>query len=442
MSSTSSARTFGTPRWRLPGLLLTGMLLVSIAHSLVPDVPQVLAAVMAWSAFALLWPRLGTQQRTQVAVLIALGAMGVWWGHAGGVSVDVDRLLGQNQLIVSMLASVTLLRLLNGPLLESERELPRGIGTYVRSMFGVHAFAAVINISALVIMADRLSRFTALQTNQAQMLSRAFTMAAFYSPFIAGVALALAYTPGSSLPLMLSFGVPLTLVGFLTLYLYARLGKVEDIDNFRGYPVHFESLWLPVSLGAAVLALHLVVPQYSVLTLVTMLAPVIVIGTLTLRSGVKGVCKRLGEYVDERLPEMASELALFLSAGVLASGLVAVVAATDGWVPFEQWDAQSASAMLVTTLAVSMIGVHPVIVVSTAAALLAPIDPDPTLLAMVFSMGWGIGCAVNPLSGTILALHGRYGINNWALARSNLAFAATLCIFAIGLLHTYAWLFL
>ncbi len=441
MNSTS-AKSFDTPRWRLPGLLLTAMLLVTIAHSLLEAVPQVLAALLAWLSFSLLWPRLGTQQRLQVVVLIALGAAGVWWGYGHGVSVDIERVVGQNQLIVSMLASVTLLRLLNGPLLDSERELPRGIGTYVRSMFGVHTFAAVINISALVIMADRLSRFAPLQNNQAQMLSRAFTMAAFYSPFIAGVALALAYTPGSSLLRMLSFGVPLAIAGFVTLYLYARLGKVEDIDNFRGYPVHFESLWLPVSLGAAVLVLHLAMPEYSVLSLVIMLAPVIVIGTLLLRHGARGVRSHLREYVDERLPEMAGELALFLSAGVLASGLVAVVAATDGWVPFEQFDAQSASAMLVITLLVSTIGVHPVVVVSAAAPLLVPLNPDPTLLAMVFSMGWGIGCGVNPLSGTILALTGRYGINNWTLARSNLPFGVILCVVAIALLHTYAWLFM
>lgn len=416
------------------------MLTVTIASTLLPGVPGVLASLLAWSAFVLLWPRLGIQQRVQVVGLFALGGAGMWWGYAHGVPLDPARLLGQNQLIISMLASVTLMRLLNGPMLETERELPRGIGTYVRSMFGVHTFAAVINISALVIMADRLSRRAALQINQAQMLSRAFTMAAFYSPFIGGVALALAYTPGSSLPVLLSFGVPLALIGFAVLYFYARTGRVADIANFRGYPVHFESLWLPVSLGVAVLTLHVLAPHYSVLSLVVMLTPLIVIATLAARGGTAGIRRGLGEYVTLRLPEMAGELALFLSAGVLASGLVAVFAATDGWVPFAQFDAQSASVLLLVTMGVSLIGIHPVIVVSTAAPLLAPIDPDPTLLAMVFTMGWGIGCAVNPLSGTNLTLHGRYGVSNWAVARGNFGFGATLCAFAVALLHVYAWL--
>ena len=57
-----------------------------------------------------------------------------------------------------MLASVTLLRLLNRPPREDEPELPRGLGAYLQSMVGVHAFGSIINVSAIVIMADRLAR--------------------------------------------------------------------------------------------------------------------------------------------------------------------------------------------------------------------------------------------------------------------------------------------
>ena len=63
-------------------------------------------------------------------------------------------------------------------------------------------------------------------------------------------------------------------------------------------------------------------------------------------------------------------------------------------------------------------------------------------LAMVFVIGWGTGCAVNPLSGTNLTLHGRYGVNNWRIGRENLAFASLLCGAAIALMHLYAALFL
>ena len=56
-------------------------------------------------------------------------------------------------------------------------------------MLGVHAFGSVINISAIIIMSDRLARVRPLGFDQAQLFSRAFSSVAFYSPFIGGVAL-------------------------------------------------------------------------------------------------------------------------------------------------------------------------------------------------------------------------------------------------------------
>jgi drug/metabolite transporter (DMT)-like permease len=82
-------------------------------------------------------------------------------------------------------------------------------------MLGVHAFGAIINISAVIIMADRLTRATPLTMSQAQLLSRAFTAVAFFSPFIGGVALALAYTPGSNPLLLLAFGGPVLMFSAL-----------------------------------------------------------------------------------------------------------------------------------------------------------------------------------------------------------------------------------
>ena len=91
----------------------------------------------------------------------------VLWALGQGVPLEPERSLGQNQPILSMLAGITLLRLLNTPLSDDEPELPRGFGTYLQSLFGVHLFGAVINLSAVILMADRLSREAPLRLNQA-----------------------------------------------------------------------------------------------------------------------------------------------------------------------------------------------------------------------------------------------------------------------------------
>lgn len=419
------------------GVLLVGMLVLGVADTIWPVIPATAAPLLAWCAFGLLRSRLGRQQRLQALVFVAVGAGALVWGVNRGAELQIERVLGQNQPILSMLASITLLRLLNPSVGKTEPELPRGLGAYLRSMLGVHAFGAIINISAVIILADRLTRAAPLKMNQAQLLSRAFTAVAFFSPVIGGVALALAYTPGSSPLLLLAFGGALALVALALLTWYAHTGRVDDIENFRGYPMHVDSLWVPLVLGTTVLLAYVLTSGYSVLSLITMLTPVVVGAALLARDGPSGTARSLRGYVTTRLPEMGGELALFLGAGVLGAGLVAVFSTSGDWVPFGTFNAGEASLVLLVFVLTSLACVHPVVVVSVVVPLLQSIDPDPSFVAIVFAMGWGLGCAVNPMSGINLVLSTRYGASNWDLGRSNVAFSATLYPVAVGLLYLY-----
>ena len=433
-----SQRPPATAASPVAGLLLAVMLSLSILSALTDAVPLVSAAVFAWLALVACWPRLSRQQKLQVLVLQGVGLAGIGWGVWHGVQVDIGRLLGQNQIIISMMASVTLLRLLSQTdHHETAASLPTGPGAYNRSLVGVHLFGAVINISSLILMADRLSRSSPLSKAQALMLGRSFTMATFYSPFIGGMALTLAYTPGSSLSFIMLTGIPLAAFGLLLLVVMGRGGWAGDLTHFPGYPAQFESLLLPGALAALVLLLHTLVPTLSVLTLVIMLAPVMVVCVVAVRQGPRQAPKTLIDFGRARLPEMAGELSLFLAAGVLGTGLVAVIATFDSGLLFEQFTAREAAILLVGTAVVAFLGVHPVVMVTTAATVLTPVNPDPNLLAMLFVMSWGIGCAVCPLSGTNLALHGRYGVSSWYLSRNNIGFAMVMTLAAVALMGLF-----
>ena len=433
---TTSNRAGGRRR-RAAGAAVAAMLLLAVAGAVRTEVPAVAAAVPAWAALALLWPGLGRQQHVQALAFIATGAAALLWAAGRGTPPDVERLLAQNQPILSMLAAVTALRLLNPAPRPGEPELPRGVGAYLRSMLGVHAFGAVINVSAVVIMADRLARVRPLEPNQAQLLSRSFSAVAFHSPFIGGVALALAYTPGSNALVLMAFGVPLALAAFALLSWYARSGRCEDIASFRGYPVHPEDLRVPLALAAAVLTAAALTTGYSVLTLITLLAPVVVCLTLLPRSGLRGLRAALADYVETRAPQMGGELALFLGAGVMAAGLVAASSAAGGWTFFTRLDAFHASLLVLACIVTSAACIHPVVIVGVVAPVVERIDLDPTFLAVTLAMGWGLGCAVNPMSGVNVILSSRYGVSNWRLARGNLPFSASLYPIAVGLLYLY-----
>ena len=414
------------------------MLALAIAGAVWPAVPDVSAAMLAWVALALLWPGIGRRQQLQALVFIAAGLAALLWGANRGAPLRLDSLLGQNQPILSMLASITLLRLLNRPPRTNDPELPRGLGAYLQSMFGIHAFGSVINISAVIIMCDRLTRTRPLGFDQAQLFSRAFSAVAFYSPFIGGVALGLSYTPGSSPLVMMLFGLPLAAAAFLLLYGFARRGRGEEVDGFRGYPLHPQDLKVPLALGAGVLIASVALPGYSVLTLITMVTPAVVVGVLLKRHGLCGLRPALAEYVRERAPQMGGELALFLGAGVLAAGVVAAAGAGD-WTILPRLDAFHASLLVLACIVTSLVCIHPAVLVGVTVALVEAIEVDPTLLATAFAMGWGLGCAVNPLSGVNVVLATRYGADNWRIARSNVPFSAALFVVAVGLLYLYEY---
>ena len=422
---------------RAAGLAIAGMLVLTIAGAVWPAVPPAVPAVLAWIALALLWAGVGRRQQVQVLAFIAAGLGAFLWGVSRGAPPRVDSLLGQNQPILSMLASITLLRLLNRPPRAGDAALPRGLGAYLQSMLGVHAFGSVINISAIIIMSDRLARVRPLGFDEAQLFSRAFSTVAFYSPFIGGVALALAYTPGSSPVVMMLFGAPLAAAACLWLYWYARSGRAGDIESFRGYPLQPADLKIPLTLGAGVLVAAATLPGYSVLALITMVTPAVVLAVLLKRGGLRGLRPAFAEYVETRAPQMGGELALFLGAGVLAAGVVAAAAGAGGWLLFARLDAFHASLLVLAFVVTSLACIHPAVLVGVTVALLETVELDPTLLATTFAMGWGLGCVVNPLSGVNVVLATRYGANNWRIARSNVAFSAALYVVAVGLLYLY-----
>jgi hypothetical protein len=415
--------------------LLLAMLGLSIGGAFVPAIPPLFPAAFAWGSALLLWPGLGRARRRQVLILATLGIAGLALGVTRGVAISSTDLLAQNQGIISMLAAVSFLRLLDHGLEASDTVLPVGVSAYRRTTLGVHLFGALINVSALTIIGDRLARSAPLSEAEALYLCRAFTMAVFYSPFIGGMALALSYTPGSDLGPVAAGGIPLALAGLGLLWLLPGLRALPD--GTRGYPVHFESLWLPGLLAASVLVVHRLLPILGILALVTTLCPLLVAITLCLRQGPRRAGAEMWRFSRSRLPDLASELTLFLSAGVLGAGLTALLRGAGVGLPFAVFTATQASWLLAGIVAICAVGVHPVVLVTTAAVFLAPLEPDPNLVALLFVAGWGIGCTICPLSGTNLTLAGRYGIDNWRLARRNILFCAAMTGTACVVFHLF-----
>ena len=314
-----------TRRDALPGLMIATMLAASIAHGIAPAFPREVGALAAWIAGCAVWTRLPRRAQIQVGLMIGIGLACIAAAAERGVEVDWGDVAGRSLPILTLLAGVAFLRLVYVADAARARgagaAAPRGFGAYLRTMAGVHLFGAVINISALVVFAERLARSGPLGRREVAMLARSYSMVAYYSPFIGGVALALGLVPGVRFPELVLTGVALAAIGFLVIAVAGRLEEGEAMSAFKGYPFRLESLWLPFVLVGSVAAAHWRWPSLSVLLLVALLAPMLAATVLAARAGALGAMRTVARFAVTDLPGMSGELTLFLAAGVLGGGL-------------------------------------------------------------------------------------------------------------------------
>ena len=415
------------------------MLVCSAAHGLAPElVPPEAGVLSAWLAGAAAWGRLPRRVRAQASVMLGAGLACLAAVDAGGGEVGWGEAAGRSLPILTLLAGVAFLRLAYrsggaaGTPAPPAPPAPRGFGAYLRTMSGVHLFGAVINVSSLVVFADRLARSAPLARREIAMLGRSYSMAGFYSPFIGGVALALSLAPGAHFLAFALAGAALACIGFLVIAALGRLEEGGALAEFRGYPFRPESLWLPLALAGAVAAVHWTWPALSVLTVISLLAPAIAVTALAGRTGPSRAAWTTARFVAFELPGMGGEVVLFLAAGVLGGGLTTLVSAYPAAAPDFALTSAAAAAALAGIAVLALAGVHPLVPITALAAVALPASPDPTLLAAVCAMGWGIGSAVSPYSGVNLILAARGGVSSWAFPRWNV-FYCILMVLAGGL---------
>lgn len=399
------------------------------------------AGAFAWFAGLLLWPRVPKQSKLQALVLTSLGFGLIAWVVMRGGAIPWRFLIEANAALISMLAAISFLQLIRtSTTADNDREnRPRGKKGALQTMLGVHFIGAVINLTTVFIMARELASSGRLERHNYVALTRLFGAAAFWSPFFASMAAALTYAPGAELAFLIVYGLPLVAIALvLTLWdLYS-----VDVQDFHGYPISMNSLWVPSFLACTILSLHALNAELSVLGLITALVPITASGCLLIRWAIHKprtptVFSSLRQHVCDTLPRMSPELLLFLSAGVLAAGITVVVMEFGIRFYSAQFGGLEAAVLLAALVFAAMIGVHPIIGVAASSPLILPLNPDPNLLASTFLAAWGIGVAASPLSGMNLALQGAYSIKPVEIIRWNGRYAAIMVIAAAALLQLH-----
>ncbi|MDP5292600.1 hypothetical protein Q9290_09920 [Oceanimonas sp. CHS3-5] len=415
------------------GLILAAMVMIAAGLLGLPLAPH-WAGLAYWCAAVLLWQGLARRNRTQALGLLLVGGGCLAWSAGQGAEIDPQRLVAGNSGLLSMLVAVSFLSLVSRPQTEDDERAPKGKRALASTLAAVHLFGSVINLSSVFIIGDRLARRGSVTREQALVLIRGFTAAAFWSPFFAAMAVALSLAPEARLTILWLVSMPLALCALLLTgwQLCRQQGNEEQAParDFTGYPLHAGGLLLPGLLATAVLALHELKPGLSILAVITLLAPALTLLILTLKR--QSPLAAVGGLTKGRLPQMGNELALFLAAGVLGYGLESLFSSLGGSLPLAQFGALEASATYLATVALSLLGIHPIICIALAGAVLAPLEPNHTLLALVFLSSWAVGTSTGPLSGINLAFQGRYGLDSFCIMRWNLGYAAVMSVLVVA----------
>ena len=408
------------------------MLVTSVVHGLVPAFPREVGVLAAWAAGCAVWNRLPLRAQVQVGLMFGIGLACIALAAVRGGELAWGIATGGSLPILTVLAGVAFLRLiyLADTAARAGTPGPRGLGAYLRTMAGVHLFGAVINISAVVVFAERLARSAPLTRREVAMLGRSYSMVAYYSPFIGGVALALGLVPGVHFLGLVLTGMTLACIGFLVLAIIGYFEEGAALSRFEGYPFRLESLWLPFALVCLTAIMHWMWPSLSILVLVALIAPSLAATVLVARIGTASATRTVKRFVLTELSGMSGEFTLFLAAGVLGGGLTSLVSAYPLIVPDFTFTPANATLALACIVIAAMAGVHPLVSVTTLIAVTSQASPDPTLLAAVCVMGWGIGSAGSPYSGINLVLAARSGVSSWLFPRWNALYCAVMVLAA------------
>lgn len=419
------------------GYLLFAMLMVRVfgveQTFLSSSTLDAIAGALSVAAALLLFPTLRSSAKIQVSILFFIGIALLLYAYSQGGSFSIIEAFSRNTFLLTMIMSVGFLKLLLD-LEIAKGELPTGPKAYFTTLVGLGIFGSVINISAPVMMCDRLAEERKIDFFTARTMIRVFCSCSSWSPYFGGTALVLTLVDNVSLVAVMLTGLPLMIITIIGTYFISTIRHPEKVAQFAGYPLSPSKLWLPIALTATVVLTQALIPSLPILVVISFAALVLTAGVMIYKLGIAPGAKTIQGHITTGLPRSANELNLFISAGVLATGLTAFLSVTNFQITLTEYTLTTACITLAGMILIAGVGIHPVIQISVLTPLLLPINPDPELLAMTYLFSWGLGNASSPLSGTNLIFQGRYGISAWQGALQNWPYVIPMYFVAIALM--------
>lgn len=419
---------------KLASLFIFLSFLITIYSYFYDESLFIFSGIFAWISLFLLFKDVSNKKL--LITLILLSFICFFYSLINSFQIDYERAILVNQYLITLLIGVGFLRLIASPKAEKVKKLPSGKQSFLKTYLGIHLFGSVINLSSLILVADKLYKKAPLSNLQILVLTRAFSSDAYWSPFFVAFAAALTYAPNLSTSIIVVTGLILAFIAFILTYLEVSLKY--DVREFRGYPIHFETLYIPFILALMVLFTNYYLPDLKVILLISIFSFVLTFFILPVKYGLKKSIKKLNSHISDELPRMKNEIALFLIAGMFGVSVSSILVGLNIQLPFDTFNGFTASLVLLVLITLSFIGIHPIISIAIIGNWMNELNH--TLLAVTFLMSWSTAVSTSPFSGLNLTIQSRYDINALKIFKTNLPYAIKMyfiCVVILFILSHY-----
>ncbi len=415
----------------LSGISLFFSFILSILYEFKLFPTLFISGALAFFSATILFYKLSSFQKLFISLLFLLGL--IFWAISYKINpqLDLTKMVTANQFLLTLLIGVHFLRLISFSKKQKEKELPKGKDTFFKTYLSIHLFGSIINLSSVLLVADNLYKKAKLSKEQLIVLTRAFSSDAFWSPFFVAFAAAITYAPNTQVSYIIFYGIFISFIAFLFTYFELKKSNIYSLNNFVGYPISMETLWLPFTLLILVLIFHNLLPNIKVIVLISFFCILITFITLLFTQKFKDIINKFSNHIVEKLPSMYSELILFLVAGLFGTGVSNLLLVNNITLPFDTLNALTSSLTLLAIILVSFIGIHPIISISILGNLLNNIDANHTFMATMFLMSWAISVGASPISGLNLTLQARYKVNLKDIYTINIKYALFMYIICV-----------
>ena len=394
----------------------------------------IVSGILAWLAFILLFQTL--KSKKIIVILLISSLIAYFVCYVNDYKVDFFKVFTVNQYLLTLLIGVGFLRLVATPRKDKIQKLPKGKNSFIKTYLGVHLFGSVINLSSLLLVADKMYKKAPLTNAQIILLTRSFASDAYWSPFFVAFAAAITYAPKLTTSIILVNGIVLAFLAFLITYYEVNKEKKFNIDEFYGYPLSLDTLYLPILLAFLVLLTNHFYPQIKVIILISSFSILMTFFILPVKKGILETTKIFKFHIIDELPKMKSEISLFLVAGMFGITISSILVGLDLSFPFDVFDWKIASILLLVFIFLAFIGIHPIITIAIIGDFLSGVNH--TLLAVTFLMAWSTTVSTSPFSGLNLTIVARYNVNAKEIFMLNIGYAfkmyviCTICLFILS----------